>query len=74
MDDGYKEFQKELEWLINKHGINVICSTPDFCLAEYVVKCLKALETVVQGAHASYDTPHGKVYDTNSADYLNKGE
>ena len=34
------EFKKELEHLINRHGVDNEISTPDFILADYLVHCI----------------------------------
>jgi hypothetical protein len=36
------EFKKELEGLINKYSMENDSNTPDFILADYLVKCLEA--------------------------------
>lgn len=33
-------FIKELEFLINKHGIDAECGTPDYILTDYIIKTL----------------------------------
>ncbi len=35
-----KEFEKELEQLINKHSLENGSDTPDFILAQYLCACL----------------------------------
>lgn len=44
---GESEFHKELRALINKHSMENGCSTPDFILAEYLDRCLMALDLAV---------------------------
>jgi len=39
-----KEFRKELEHLINRYGQENWSDTPDFLLADYLMKCLEAFE------------------------------
>lgn len=39
------EFRKELEQLINKHGIDAELNTADFILANYLNSCLYVFET-----------------------------
>lgn len=39
-------FQKDLEWLINKHGVDNELNTPDFVIASFVVSCMHALKAV----------------------------
>lgn len=41
----YSKFQKELEYLINKHNMENGSNTPDFILTEYLVNCLKTFES-----------------------------
>lgn len=36
------EFEKELASILNKHGIDNACATPDFILAAYLNDCLAA--------------------------------
>jgi hypothetical protein len=38
----YKEFQKELEQLINKYSMEVPSDTPDFILSDYLMSCLES--------------------------------
>ena len=42
--DPYSDFQKDLEWLLNRHSIESRTDTPGFILAGYVVENLRALE------------------------------
>lgn len=35
-----KEFEKELEQLINKHSLENGSNTPDFIIAQYLCSCL----------------------------------
>lgn len=37
-----KNFEKELEYLINRYSLENESNTPDFILAEFVKNCLKA--------------------------------
>ena len=39
-----KVFRKELEVLLNCHSIDSDLNTPDFILAEYIIKCLTNLK------------------------------
>lgn len=41
------EFRKELEVLINKHGMEQRSDTPDFILAEYLQGCLQVFDKAV---------------------------
>ena len=36
-----KEFKKELASLLNRHGFDNACETPDYILADYVEMCLR---------------------------------
>ena len=40
---GFYNFEKEVEGLINKYGIDNFAEIPDFILAQYVVNSIKAL-------------------------------
>lgn len=37
------DFKKELTSLLNRHGWDIACETPDYILADYVENCLKNL-------------------------------
>jgi hypothetical protein len=37
------DFRKDLEDLLNSHGIDTECHTPDFILADIICKLLEAL-------------------------------
>uniref|UniRef100_A0A6M3JWY6 Uncharacterized protein n=1 Tax=viral metagenome TaxID=1070528 RepID=A0A6M3JWY6_9ZZZZ len=50
-------FRKELEALINKHSMEQTSNTPDFILAEYLVNCLKALDSATIQREKWYATP-----------------
>jgi hypothetical protein len=39
-----KPFREELESLINRHSMETFSNTPDFILADYVGRCLKAFD------------------------------
>ena len=41
-------FVKELMSLINKHSMENKSNTPDFILAEYIYRCLKAGEYLIE--------------------------
>ena len=43
-----KDFQKELEELINSHSIENRSDTPDFILAEYLSLCLQASDIIIK--------------------------
>jgi hypothetical protein len=40
-------FRKELTELINKHSIDTATNTPDYILADYMIKCLGAFDHAV---------------------------
>ena len=40
----YKAFQKELETLININGIDNVCGTNDFILAQYIIDCIHSFK------------------------------
>ena len=41
------KFIKELQELINKHGIDARCNTADFIVASYLWGCIVALELTI---------------------------
>lgn len=43
-----KEFEKELQELINKHSIENESDTPDWILTEYIINCLKSFKYAVR--------------------------
>lgn len=43
-----KKFTEELQVLLNKNGIDTICNTPDYILAEYLTSCLETYANTVQ--------------------------
>ena len=47
-------FRKELETLINKHSLENGSETPDFILADYVCKCLKNFDEIIQAREQWY--------------------
>ena len=47
-------FGKELEALINKHCQENASNTPDYLLAQYLLGCLAAFNTVVQQRETWY--------------------
>lgn len=49
-----KEFEKELEHLINKYSIENETNTPDFILASYVCNCLYVLESAIKARDLWY--------------------
>jgi len=40
VEQASKEFQKDVEGLLNKHNFDTYSNTPDFILAEYLTNCL----------------------------------
>lgn len=50
------DFQNRLKDLINEFNIEDGSNTPDFILAEYLVNCLRAYETI----HKSNEDWYGK--------------
>lgn len=42
--ENFRAFHKELQALINKHGLEKYSNTPDFVLAEYLMNCLKCFD------------------------------
>lgn len=42
------EFTEELIALLNKHGIDNRCNTPDYILAEYLTSCLELYKNTVR--------------------------
>ena len=57
------EFRKELEHLINKHSMENASKTPDFLLAEYLVNCLMALDSIVEQREKWYREDEDKILD-----------
>jgi len=41
-----ENFKQELEHLINKHSMENRSNTPDFILADYLVRCLENFEII----------------------------
>ena len=42
------EFTEELQALLNRHGADTVCNTPDYILAEYLTSCLELYENTVR--------------------------
>lgn len=38
------EFERDIAFVINKHGIDSFANMPDFILAHYITTCLAALK------------------------------
>jgi hypothetical protein len=54
VDDKPKTFQQELAGLINRHSLENVSNTPDFVLAQFMDKCLKAFNTASYAREAWY--------------------
>lgn len=48
LPDELPPFTKELEALLNRHSKENDSDTPDFILAEYLIKCLDAYEIAIE--------------------------
>lgn len=43
------EFRKDLQALINQHGLDTVCNTPDYALADFMVTATAGyLKTVIE--------------------------
>jgi hypothetical protein len=51
------EFEKELVALINRHSQENGSDTPDFLLASYMIRCLRAFEDATQRREEWYGRP-----------------
>jgi hypothetical protein len=49
-----QEFLKDLERVVNRHCRENLSDTPDFILAEYAMKCMKAFDEAVTRREAWY--------------------
>ena len=49
-----KEFETELRQLINKYSMENQSNTPDYILAEYLLRCLVAFEVATQQREGWY--------------------
>jgi hypothetical protein len=58
------DFQKELEFIINKYSLESLSNTPDFILAEFLRGCLTAFNK------AMFDRD---TYNTGNFERSNKG-
>lgn len=47
MDTLPPDFRRELESLINRYSLENGSNTPDFILADYLVRCLETFDSVV---------------------------
>ena len=41
-----EEFRKELQSLLNRYSIDNSMNTPDYVLAEYIIRCLYSLDCI----------------------------
>lgn len=48
------EFEKELEYLINKYSMENDSNTPDFMLAEYLMVCLSNFNVIMNKRDSWY--------------------
>jgi len=48
------EFRKDLERLLNSHGMESGCDTPDFILADYMTNCLENFDLIVSARERWY--------------------
>ena len=49
-----KEFEKEIEFLLNKCGIDNELKTPDYILASYLCRCLNAYDELLSDLDKHY--------------------
>lgn len=47
-----REFQGELENLLNRYSVEQFSNTPDYILAQYLMDCLRTYETAVGSVHS----------------------
>ena len=52
------EFKKELESLINKYSLENESDTPDFILADYLIRCLEAFNISHKSVDKWFDIKH----------------
>ena len=52
-----KTFKKQLANLLNEYSMENESNTPDFILAQYLVRCLNAFECAVNARERFYDRP-----------------
>ena len=48
------DFREELQRLVNSHSLENISNTPDWIIAGYLAKCLKALDEAIQQRETFY--------------------
>ena len=51
------EFRKELTGLVNKHGLDNACGTPDFILAIFLTNILASLEVAMKSREDWFGQP-----------------
>lgn len=59
------EFKKDLAAVINKHGIDNRCNTPDFVLAEHVSRTLLSLSNLTLERDQWFGFDPRKVFEPN---------
>jgi len=47
---------KEIAAVINKYNLEGFSGTPDFIIADYLISCLKSLNTLIKQREAWYNT------------------
>ena len=65
-----KEFQKDLEQLINSHSIENVCDIPDFLLAEMIVNFIRSVGPVMKKTldwHSCDSVCHPSILPTQKA-------
>ncbi len=55
--DHSSDFRRDLQTLINKHGMEIGSHTPDFILADYLNDCLAAFDNAVYRRRKWYKRP-----------------
>ena len=59
------EFRKELTGLINKHSLENGSDTPDYIIADYLIRCLEGMNMLVNTRERSYEA--GKIEGAREA-------
>jgi len=62
MDRRYLRFKKGLENLLNIHSMELGSNTPNFIMAEFLIKCLKAFNTAVRQRETWYGVIRPKAH------------
>jgi len=57
MEDEMNTFRAELEALLNRYSREMGSNTPDFLLAEFLLRCLDAFDAAVRDRQAWYGKP-----------------